>query len=191
MRHPQPNPLQTAIDHLTDTIDELCQPRYTDGHRTASRYAQLRAAIDITASRAGTGTGTNRSPCWLDALKLAMTIDERATKIHTARRHAWRPQDIPDIGKLTTEISAWCKAIDDLFTAKPIYLPHPCPHCGQTQTHRWNDEGERTWTPALALTVDHAWCQACHDRWSPDQFGLLARQLGMPELHECYSLVLV
>jgi hypothetical protein len=184
MRRPQPNPLRTAINALTDTIDQLCQPRYTDGHRTASRYAQLRAAIDITASRAGTGTGTNRSPCWLDALKLAMTIDERATAIHSARRHAWRPQDIPTIEALTTEIDAWCHAIDDLFATKPMYLSSPCPQCGQTSTHRWTDEGEHVRTPALALLTERgAWCQACHSRWPPGPLLIiLARQLGtMPQ----------
>jgi hypothetical protein len=185
------SPLRAAVYALTDAIADLCEPRHVAGTRVASRYAQLRDAVDIAASRAGTGTGSNRTPCWLDALKLAIRIDARTAEIRATPTRSWRPQDIPKIEQLTTEIGAWCKAIDDLFSIKPIYLPNPCPRCDQRWTHRLNDEGERTRTPALALTAERgAWCQACHDRWEPERLPLLARQLGtMPATVGNYRVV--
>jgi hypothetical protein len=148
-------------------------------------------------------------PCWVDALKLLLAIDACAAQLehrhpprcadcpiwcYLAARHGdhptirrvralldyrWRPQDSRDLLDIAAELAGYAKAIDDLFAPKPIYLPHPCPQCGQRCTYRFTDDGQRVRTAALAVTAEHgAVCQACHAVWPADQLVFLGRILG-------------
>ena len=140
-------------------------------------------------------------PCWVDALKLLMAIDARAAELEwrypprgpavddgdhvTVRRvralleYGWRPQDSRALLQIAGELAGFATAIDDLLAPKPIYLPDPCPQCGQSCTYRFTDDGQRVRTSALAVTAEHgAVCQACHVSWAPDQLVFLGRILG-------------
>jgi hypothetical protein len=175
-----------------------------------SRYVMLRGAL--CGTRGGGGRKSQPSsmiPCWVDALKLLITIDDRAAELErwhrgrcagcpvcrhladrngdhpTVRRvcalpdYPWRPQDSRALLEITGELDGYAKAIDDLFAPKPIYLPDPCPQCGQSATYRFTDDGQRVRTSALAVTAEHgAVCQSCHVVWPPDQLVFLGRILG-------------
>lgn len=192
--------LHLALTTLTNAVSALCdpQPHPLDTGRTwlDSRYQQLRDAIG-NASVSGHRSSSPASlvPAQIDALKLTITIDTR-TAIHvgqwennlantTPQRlqqltdRKWRPQDTKPINDTATEIQSWTKAINDLFSPKPLYLPDACPHCHHTHAYRLNDEGERVRTPALTVTAARgAYCANCHDTWPPDRLWFLGRVLG-------------
>jgi hypothetical protein len=168
-----------------------------------SRYAMLRVALYGTrgAGVRGRRRPSGVMPCWVDALKLLMAIDARAAELEwrypprgpavddgdhvTVRRvralleYGWRPQDSRALLQIAGELAGFATAIDDLLAPKPIYLPDPCPQCGQSCTYRFTDDGQRVRTSALAVTAEHgAVCQACHVSWAPDQLVFLGRILG-------------
>jgi hypothetical protein len=194
---PQPDgPLQLALAALHDAIYALCHPRphYLAGHTVwlASRYDDLRDALYMSDSRAGSRDGSAKDPCWVDALKLVIHIDTRTaewdtaadtpTRLHNIRKHPWRPQDCDYMTTITTDVQRFTQSIDDLFAVKPIYLPNPCPSCGHSHAYRLADTGERIRTPALAITVERAVCQQCHQVWTCDKFEFLGRLLGTTTL---------
>ncbi|HWT50457.1 MAG TPA: hypothetical protein VN255_18425, partial [Mycobacterium sp.] len=148
-------------------------------------------------------------PCRVDALKLLLAIDGWAVGLerchpprcagcpvwrHLAVHHSdhvtvrrvralleygWRPQDSRVLLDISAELAGYAKAVDDLFSPKPIYLPNPCPQCGQSCTYRFTDDGQRVRTAALAVTAEQgAVCQSCHASWPPDQLLFLGRILG-------------
>jgi hypothetical protein len=197
--HPTPpEPLTLALKALNNAVADLCdpQPHHLPTGPLAwldSRYQQLRDSIP-GAGLAGHKRRTAPHeivPFQIDYTMLAMRIDTRAQALHPAgtntpdrlrsyATHRYRPQDTHQLDTVTTEITAWVKAIDDLMAAPPLYLPDPCPHCGHTYAYRYHDDGQRIRTPgALALTVEYgAQCLHCHDTWPPDRLGILARMLG-------------
>jgi hypothetical protein len=176
-------PLHHAHNQLCDAIQALTapQPATCQGRIawTPSRYNSLRDATTSRAHGSTTGSSRSRLPCWIDALKLIIKIDTRIAAMTETRaptpallrglaRAQWRPQDTELITTIAAELEGFAQAIDDLFAPKPVYLPDPCPHCGQTHTHKLTDDGQKIRTPALAVSVDRgAWCQACHDRFDP------------------------
>ena len=181
---------------LTDAVDGLAapQPRHHGGVLiwAPSRYTQLRGALSggrRPGGRRRSGWSTT-APCWVDSLKLLLAIDSRTAEITRARGDTralleglavarWRVQDVHLIEAITGEILGWVKAVDDLFSSHPIYLPDPCPECRQSWTHRWNDEGMRVRAPALAVTVEQGCvCQSCHATWGLDRLVFLGRVLG-------------
>ncbi len=189
--HPEPDgALPLALRALEDAVHALTHPPTTHTH---SRYHNLRAALtDARAGHHHTAPGSSL-PLWIDALKLAILIDQRTNRITQRPRtiptplrlrllllERWRPQDCDRLTQISTEIESWNQAVDDLFAVKPIYLTdHRCPQCGQKETNRIADDSERVRTPALAVTAEKgAWCQACHTRWQPDQLVFLGRLLG-------------
>lgn len=197
--------LQLAKSQLADAIHALCQPRphHLNGHTVwlASRYDDLRDALDITGSRAGSGDGSAKAPCWVDALKLVIQVDSRTAewdsadttpqRLHRVQDHPWRPQDCEYMTEITNDIQRFVQAIDDLFAVKPIYLrrevdgktvPVACPLCGHDYAYRLADTGERIRTPALAITVERAVCQQCHEVWPCERFEFLGRLLGTTTL---------
>jgi hypothetical protein len=167
-----------------------------------SRYDLLRVALYGTRGAGGRRRQPSSVlPCWVDALKLLMAIDARAAQLEwrhppanldaddsdhvTVRRvralleYGWRPQDARELLQVAGELAGYADAIDDLLAPKPIYLPDPCPQCGQSSTHRFTDDGQRVRTAALAVTAEHgAVCQSCHASWAPDQLVFLGRILG-------------
>jgi hypothetical protein len=188
--------LQLALTALKNAVYDLTHPRaeLTAGQlrHLDSRYDELRDALTGGRSHGTHTAPSSVLPTWVDALKLAILIDERVHHIaqHLPRitehdtparlRHLttcrYRPQDSKHLETIAVEVTSWSVAIDDLFAAKPKYLPDPCPHCQQTHAHRKSDDGETIRTPALALTVEKgAWCQACHDTF---EIMFLARLLG-------------
>jgi hypothetical protein len=189
------------LNALHDAITALTHPRphHLNGHVVwlASRYDDLRDALDITGSRAGSGDGSAKAPCWVDALKLLIQVDTRTAqwdasqttpdRLHHIHHHPWRPQDCEYMTLITNDIHRFVIAIDDLFAVKPIYLPNPCPQCGHTHAYRLADTGERIRTPALAITVEKAICQQCHTVWTSDKFEFLGRLLGTTTLVEDIS----
>lgn len=196
---PQPDgPLQLAVRALHDAIYALCHPRphYLNGHTVwlASRYDDLRDALDITGSRAGSGDGSAKAPCWVDALKLVIQVDSRTaewdaagdtpTRLRHVGDHNWRPQDCDHMTMMTEDIHRFAQAIDDLFAVKPIYLENPCPLCGHDFAYRLADTGERIRSRALAITVERAVCQQCHAVWTNDKFALLGKMLGTSSLDD-------
>jgi hypothetical protein len=90
----------------------------------------------------------------------------------------WRPQDADAVTRIADQLVGYAKAIDDLFAAKPIFLPKPCPRCGADHAYRLTDDGQRIRTPALAVTVAGAVCLHCHDTWPPENLLFLGRVLG-------------
>ena len=197
---PTPEPIQMALRSLQTAVSALCDPQpaqLPSGRYTwlPARYTQLRDAIAHARISGHTHTPfSSLIPAQIDCLKLAITIDTRSHRLNptasntpTALQHLttskYRPHDTHTIHSTAAEITAWVKAIDDLFATKPLYLPDACPHCGHTHGHRIGDDGETIRTPALALTVEHgATCQNCHDTWPPDRLGILARMLGYAPL---------
>lgn len=190
-------PLPLAKRRLADTVADLCAPQWQDHHPLDPRYTQLReamAAPSISGHRRN--TPSSLIPAQIDALKLVMEIDKRthiltpfSRKRNTPNRlreltqlRTWRPQDCDQLGTIAAEIESWVCAIDDLFAAKPVYLPDPCPHCNQTHTYRLSDDGQRVRTRGvLAISTDRgaecpAECHACHDTWPSAEF--LAVMLG-------------
>lgn len=198
----QYDPLHAARNTLTDAVSNLCDPRphLLERHTIwlDSRYTELRDSIDITGTRTGHGDGGGKIPCWIDALKLAMTIDigtaqhvaawetvlseTTPSRLEQLAARQWRPHDTEHIQHITADITAWVEAIDDLFASKPLYLPDPCPQCGFDHAYRLSDTGERIRTPALAITVERAICQNCHATWTPDKYVFLGRLLGTTQI---------
>jgi hypothetical protein len=191
--------LLAALDQLAKAVTDLCA-----GH--PSRYTQLCAAMYGTRGGAGShALPSQLIPVWIDALKLKLTIDHRthaiASQCHTTPRNpppaikdtrdtiktllqrTWRPQDANMLVTAATEIGSWAKAIDDLFAPKPIYLPNPCPQCGQNHTYRNADTGERVRSYALTINTETgATCLACHATWPPNKFVFLGRLLGTTDI---------
>jgi hypothetical protein len=187
-------PLPLAKRRLADAVAGLCAPQWQDRRPLDPRYTQLRdamAAPSISGHRRN--TPSSLIPAQIDALKLVLLIDARTHVLtafsrarttpnrlrELAQRRTWRPQDCDQLKTIAGEIESWATAIDDLFAAKPIPLPNPCPHCRQTHTHVISDEGEHVQTAALTISADRgAECHACHDVWPPDRLLFLGRTLG-------------
>jgi hypothetical protein len=133
-------------------------------------------------------------PTWVDALKLAIHIDNRthaitawaphcAEKTTPARlthlvRCKFRPQDSQRLESIAAEITSWSQAIDDLFAPNPIYLRGEyCPRCQQSHAHMKTDDGQTVTRPALVITaLGIAMCGACHDTFPSLRY--LGIQLG-------------
>ena len=189
-----------ARNKLHDAIRALCDPTWHQHHPVPSRYIQLRDGIANPAISGHHHTPpASMIPAQIDCLKLAIHIDNGVTiltrgtpnrptsvigRLQQLTTRKWRPQDVEHVETLTAEIASWVKAIDDLFSPKPVYLKQPCPRCGHSYAHRKSDDGGTIRTPALALTVEHdelppmARCQNCHDMWTgAQQLKVLARML--------------
>ncbi len=198
-RAPESN-LPAALVALQNAAHSLVGPRGDTAGRIPSRYTQLRGAL--YGARGGHGgrhtAPSSVLPLWIDAMLLLITIDDRVGLLEhdhrppplqhpghpTLRRIQqivllhWRPQDASTVTMIAHDFARFAKAIDDLFDIKPIFLPDPCPHCGQNHTYRLADDGQRVRTPALQVSVTGAVCLACHDRWAPDELMFLGRILG-------------
>jgi hypothetical protein len=199
--------LQLAKNQLAIAVGALTDRQWHPVGWLDSRYALLVDAVGnpgLTGHHRS--QPASQIPAQIDAMKLAMQIDMGTIQLthqtltqtlthtrvcywppveptpHRLERltnHTWRPQDTQHITTITTEISSWVKAIDDLFAPKAIYLPDPCPQCGYTHARRITDDGQTVTVRALAVTADHgAICQHCHCHWSPDQLVFLGRVLG-------------
>jgi hypothetical protein len=185
--------LRAAQSRLADAVAALVDPRpqHLDGHTVwlDSRWVELCEALDGPRGGRGGAQPSSVVPFWLDALLLTMRIDARTAELDAApdtptrlrsvlERHR-RPHDTKTIETITGDLQAFVKAIDDLFSPKPIYLPDPCPHCGHDYAYLHSDDGQRIRRPALAVTAEHgAVCNHCHDAWAPDQLIFLGRILG-------------
>lgn len=80
---------------------------------------------------------------------------------------------------IANDLAGYAKAVDDLFSPKPMYLPDRCPHCNHDHAYRLSDSGERIRTPALSISIEHgAKCARCHDVWEPSELVFLGKLLG-------------
>jgi hypothetical protein len=189
--------LPLAKRRLSDAVAGLCAPQWQDRRPLDPRYTQLRDAIATPAvSGHRRSTPSSQVPAQIDALKLVLLIDGRTrvltvfsrarttpNRLRALTQIGWRPQDCGQLGTIAGEIESWVCAIDDLFAIPPVYLPDPCPNCGQSHTHRLADDGQRIRTKALAVTTDRgAYCQSCHDAWPREHLGVLAGMLGYQPL---------
>jgi hypothetical protein len=212
-RKPKPNKqtqtdtaLPAAVCALQDAAHDLTAPRYDPAGPIPSRYTTLRQALYGARDSHIRSTPSSVIPAWVDALKLLILIDRRASQLEhdwppprnretlyiarfpehpTISRiqqlaiQPWRPQDCTSITTIAKQLAGDAKAVDDLFATKPIFLPDPCPRCGADHAYRPTDDGQRIRTRALAVTAETgAQCLHCHDRWGPDELMFLGRILG-------------
>ena len=194
------NQLWAAVHDLTGLRSTLTP----DGHQTwlTGRYSTLRASLYGGRDSHTRTAPSSLIPTWIDALKLLITIDRHAAtlerehpprtsltspagahptirRIHQLLTVPWRPQDARQLTTISNDLAGYSKAVDDLFAPKPIFLPNPCPHCGQDHAYQTRDDGDHVRVAALAITAEHgAICANCHDTWPPDQLVFLGRILG-------------
>ncbi len=153
-------PLTLARRRLGDAVAALADPQPVSlggVYRFATPiYLELRQALNGSNTYR---TGVHRSllPCRVDVLALVIDIDRTSA--------GWLPDGKGGtLGRLRQLAGAAC----------------PC--CGARSAYVRNADGERARQPVLRVSEDGAVCGACKARWSPGQFGLLARLLSCPAL---------
>lgn len=191
-----PRKLPAARRLLADRISVWVAPRLASVDRRsgllAPLYAELRQAV--LGHRGGSGRrGTeSQPPAWLDGIELVTEVDatvsqwehdgsgagfptvNRLTRIST---RSWRPEDVDTVVGMADTLHAWARHYEALTTARPKFLPNPCPRCNESHAFRELD-GERVRVPALQVTVERCVCLACRSEWPESQFMFLARTLG-------------
>lgn len=194
--------LPAALTELEDAVHALCGPqsRLINNRLVyiSSRYMQLQEATEGEQSNTGGGGGSkSRPPFWTDAFDCLNEIDTAVEvwqpaftgvpptvgRLHHLQKRGWRPQDVRQIGQITTALVEWTAAIDALLDPPRRWsLPNPCPSCGTTIVYKRDNGGEQIRQPALQIGPQGCFCARCKAHWSPDKFVFLARVLGsLPE----------
>jgi hypothetical protein len=162
---------------------ELCEARH--GERAGEAVRRPPAA--------------SRAPGWTDALSLIISIDRRVAmwwpdtppddhgtlvtvrRLHALVDHAWRPQDVRELQRMTREVDGWVERARILLPTEEVHtweLRAACPACGETTTQVDDGTGELVRRYVLQADKSSAKCAACETSWDPSHYRFLAQMIG-------------
>ena len=204
--------LPAALAAFRDAVHQLVEPTVdmVQGvvRRGDSLYTQLDESLGGTADHPGGGGGNkSKPPVWIEALELIRVIDhtvmvwqpgpqgpddvpETVWRLNVLSARSYRPQDIPEIDRMTESVLYWVESVNKLLDP-PTLIPlvgDECPVCKASEVRRINDDGEFVRAPALLVEFGvGVSCQNrrhCRDEntskpafWSWDQREFLGRLL--------------